>query len=185
MKESKLIKAVADGDKKAFEHLYEMYSTIIYNTALNYCKNVVEAEEVTQDVFIKIFKSIASFNSKSSLRTWIYRITINAALNKLKKKKNAINKLNKDASFQLIDFNHPGVLLENKENAATLYRVIDCLPDNQKTAFILSYVDSLPRQEVAEIMHTTLKAVESLLQRAKSNLRSELEKYYPHRRKSK
>jgi len=62
---------------------------------------------------------------------------------------------------------------------------MDCLPDNQKTAFILSYIENLPRQEVATIMDTTLKAVESLLQRAKANLRKELKKLYPHRRKSK
>ncbi|MEZ4850473.1 MAG: sigma factor-like helix-turn-helix DNA-binding protein [Bacteroidia bacterium] len=62
---------------------------------------------------------------------------------------------------------------------------MDCLPDSQKTAFILSYIEDLPRQEVANIMEISLKAVESLLQRAKKNMRSELEKLYPHRRKSK
>lgn len=62
---------------------------------------------------------------------------------------------------------------------------MDCLPNSQKTAFILSYIEGLPQKEVAEIMNISLKAVESLLQRAKQNLRSELEKIYPNRRKSK
>lgn len=63
--------------------------------------------------------------------------------------------------------------------------MIEYLPDNQKTAFILSFIEELPRQEVADIMETSLKAVESLLQRAKTNMRLKLEKIYPHRRKSK
>lgn len=81
------------------------------------------------------------------------------------------------------DFIHPGLLLENKEKGQLLFKVIDTLPDSQKTAFILSYVEDLPRQEVADIMEATLKSVESLLQRAKNNLRQKLEKDYPHRRK--
>ena len=81
---------------------------------------------------------------------------------------------------QPIEFEHPGVLLENKENAAALYKAMDCLPNNQKTAFILSYIEDLPRKEVADIMETSLKAVESLLQRAKKNMRKELEKNYPY-----
>ena len=76
-------------------------------------------------------------------------------------------------------------LPQNKENAIALYQAMECLPANQKTAFILSFIEELPRQEVADIMEISLKAVESLLQRAKSNMRSELEKIYPHRRKSK
>ena len=62
---------------------------------------------------------------------------------------------------------------------------MDCLVANQKTAFILSYIEELPRQKVADIMEISLKAVESLLQRAKKNMRSELQKLYPYRRKSK
>ena len=75
------------------------------------------------------------------------------------------------------------MLLENKENAKALFQVIDTLPDQQKTAFILSYMEDLPRKEVAAIMDTSLKSVESLLQRAKNNLRKKLKKLYPNRRK--
>ncbi|WP_424001231.1 RNA polymerase sigma factor [Maribacter sp. IgM3_T14_3] len=178
-----IIQAIANGDEQALAIFYNMYSEKIYNTALSYTKIVEDAEEITQDVFIKVFKSISKFNQESSLNTWIYRITINTSLNFLNKKKrfklfkNSINK------SQLINFQHPGVLLENKENAAILYQVIDCLSNNQKTAFILSYIEELPRQEVANIMEISLKAVESLLQRAKKNMRLKLEKNHPNRRK--
>lgn len=183
--ENEIIQAVGNGNEQAFAMLYERYSGRVYNTALSYTKNVEEAEEITQDVFVKIFKKASTFKEKSSLNTWIYRIVVNTSLNYLKKKNRFVFLKNAFTPSQTIEFEHPGVLLENKENAAALYKVMDCLPDSQKTAFILSYIEELPRQEVANIMKTSLKAVESLLQRAKKNMRSELEKLYPHRRKLK
>ena len=184
-KESEIIKAIANGDKKVFPILYERFSDKVYNTALSYTKNIEDAEEITQDVFIKIYKSAATFKGNSTLNTWIYRIAINTSLNYLKKKNRFAFFKSSLTSSQSVDLEHPGVLLEQKENAAMLYKVIDCLPDNQKTAFILSFIEDLPRQEVANIMEISLKAVESLLQRAKKNMRSELEKLYPNRRKTK
>lgn len=151
---------------------------------MSYTKNQEDAEEITQDVFVKLHKNAPSFRGDSSLRTWLYRITINTSLNHIKKK-NRFVLFKKTLGAQHTDFNHPGVLLEQKENAATLYKAMDSLPDSQKTAFILSYIENLPRQEVADIMQTSLKAVESLLQRAKKNMRLELEKLYHNRRKSK
>lgn len=181
----KIIQAILKGDTQAFSLLYESQVLNVYNTALSYVKNTEEAEEITQDVFVKIQKSIHAFNGNSALSTWIYRITVNTSLDYVKKKKRFTLFRSTLKADESTDFEHPGVLLENKENAAALYKAMDCLPDHQKTAFILSYIEELPRQEVAEIMETSLKAVESLLQRAKKNMRSELIKLYPHRRKSK
>ncbi|MEM8524167.1 MAG: RNA polymerase sigma factor [Bacteroidota bacterium] len=180
-----LIQAISNKEEQAFATLYNLYSEKIYNTALSYTKKEEDAEEITQNVFIKIYKSAATFKENSSVNTWIYRIVVNTSLNYLKKKNRLTLFKNSLTNAQTIDFEHPGVLLENKENAAALYQAMDALPNNQKTAFILSYIEELPRQEVANIMETSLKAVESLLQRAKKNMRSELEKIYPHRRKSK
>lgn len=183
--EIEIIHLVAEGSAQALTLLYNLYSEKIYNTALSYTKNVEDAEEITQDVFVKIYKGASSFKGSSSLNTWVYRIAVNTSLNYLKKKNRFIFFKNTLSISHSIDFKHPGVLLENKENAAALYKAMDYLPNKQKTAFILSFIEELPRQEVADIMKTSLKAVESLLQRAKKNMRSELEKMYPHRRKSK
>lgn len=180
-----ILQSIVNGDKKAFQHLYELFCDKVYNTAISYVQNEQDAEEVTQDVFTSIFKNAAKFKGKSTVSTWIYRITINASLNVLKKKKRLaflrFGQVNKETP----DFEHPGILLENKESAKALFKIIDTLPNNQKTAFILSFVEELPRQEVADIMETSLKAVEALLQRAKKNLRLKLEKEYPNRRKRK
>lgn len=183
--EKEIIESIAARDEQAFAILYELYSDKIFNTSLSYTKSIEDAEEITQDVFLKIYKSASSFQGASSVSTWIYRIVVNTSLNYLKKKNRFTFFKNSFTNTQSIDFEHPGVLLQNKENAVVLYKAMDCLPSNQKTAFILSFIEELPRQEVADIMETTLKAVESLLQRAKKNMRSELENIYPHRRKSK
>lgn len=184
MSENELIQEIVKGSQPAFLELYNKYSSKVYNLALSYSKNEEDAEEITQDVFIRIHKSADSFKGNSRLSTWIYRITINAALNFIKKKNKFTNFKNNLSEVPTIEFEHPGVILENKENSKALYMAMDCLPERQKTAFILSYIEELPRQEVADVMENTLKGVESLLQRAKKNMRVELEKVYPNRRKS-
>lgn len=180
-----IIEAVAKGDRKAFQQLYELFSEKVYNTSLSYAQNEQDAEEITQDVFTNIFRNAAKFKGDAAVSTWIYRITVNSSLNHIKKR-NRFSFLKFGTSEpDRPDFEHPGVLLENKEGAKTLFKVIDTLPESQKTAFILSFVEELPRQEVADIMEVSLKAVESLLQRAKASLRKKLEKSYPNRRKRK
>jgi RNA polymerase sigma-70 factor (ECF subfamily) len=79
------------------------------------------------------------------------------------------------------DFNHPGVTLDNKESAAVLFKAISELPENQRIAFTLNKVEGLSYQEVSEVMDTTVSSVESLMHRAKNNLRKKLEDYYNSR----
>ncbi|MEM9546119.1 MAG: RNA polymerase sigma factor [Bacteroidota bacterium] len=175
-KDENIIRLIAEGDQQAFKKLYDQFSSMVFNTALSYAQDNNDAEEITQDVFVSIFRNAGKFRAESSLTTWIYRITVNTSLNFIKRRKrhSFINVEIKKLDRQ--DFDHPGVLLENKENARILFQLIDTLADNQKTAFILSYVELLPQKEVAEIMGTSLKAVESLLQRGKKKLREKLKK---------
>lgn len=180
-----LIQSIANGDRKAFRQLYELFVAQVYNTSLSYAQSEQDAEEITQDVFTSIFRNAAHFKGNAKVSTWIYRITINTSLNYIKRKKRFAFLKFGQIDKQKIDFEHPGVLLENKENAKLLFQFIETLPHSQKTAFILSFVEELPRQEVADIMEISLKAVESLLQRAKKNLRNKLDKLYPNRRKRK
>ena len=79
-------------------------------------------------------------------------------------------------------FDHPGIKLEQKENARYLFEAIETLPDTQKTAFILAHIEELPQKDIADIMNMSVKAVESLLQRAKVNLRKKLADVYDRRK---
>ncbi len=186
-----LLEKIAQGSEPALAELYAAFKLKVYNTALSYLQNTVEAEEITQDVFVKIYQNAARFEGKSSVNTWIYRITVNQAIDRLNHRNRqkrfgiVIRLFQGEKAAPAIDlphFDHPGVVLEKKEDARILFQAIESLPEHQKTAFILSFIEELPRQEVAEVMEISLKAVESLLQRAKANLRAKLDEYFPRRR---
>lgn len=178
-----LLEGIQAGDQHCFKLLYDKYCSIVYNTALVYTKITVDAEEITQDVFTKVYTKAATFQGKSALSTWIYRITVNVSLNYVKKKKRYSFLSFLDRDQDLPDFVHPGVLLEHAEDSKVLLHAIDRLVDSQRTAFVLSYIEDLPRQDVADVMELSLKAVESLLQRGKSNLRDILGEFYENQRK--
>lgn len=183
----RLISEVAEGNSASFKKLFEEFKDRVYNTALSYLQNAEEAEEITQDVFVEIFHSSKKFKGESSVSTWIYRIAVNKSLDQLRHRKrkkrfayiaSLFSSETGELRFDKPNFEHPGVVLENKENSKTIFKAIQKLPESQQTAFLLSFVEGLPRQEVAEVMNTSLKAVESLLHRAKQNLRNELDSFY-------
>lgn len=162
-----------------FEDIYRAYKNLIYNLALKYLQNIEDAEEVTQDVFVKIFHSIDQFKADSELKTWIYRITINKSLDFIKSKNAQKRKGFLTSIFQFKTaeeipinnhFDHPGVSLESREEVETIMHCINLLPDNQKTALILHKLEEKSQSEIAEIMNTSAKAIESLVQRGKKNL---------------
>ncbi|MCG8374015.1 MAG: RNA polymerase sigma factor, partial [Balneolales bacterium] len=165
------------------------YSKKVYNPAISYTKNEEDAEEILQDVFITIYNSADKFKFTAAVSTWIYRITVNKCIDFTRKKSNRFRKgllsiyrpNSNELNHDIADFVHPGVHMENQENAKLLFRAIEELPEKQKTAFILTQVEGLSQQQVAEIMEITRKAVESLVQRAKANLRKTLEKFFPER----
>jgi RNA polymerase sigma factor (sigma-70 family) len=152
---------------------------MVYNLALQYVQNIEDAEEITQDVFMAVYRSLSAFREDSSYSTWIYQITINKSLDfiKAKKRKKRFGFLtslfSEDQIGDLntpVEFNHPGVQMEDKESLKRLFEYINSLPDNQKTALILHKIENLPQVEVARIMELSPKAVESLIQRAKTGL---------------
>lgn len=180
-----LLTRIANGEALALRELYARHADRIYNTAISYVQNPVDAEEVTQDVFTKVWRSAENFKAESQVTTWVYRITVNTALTALKKRQRYGFLGALTASHDPPDFHHPNAVLEERELNQALFANIYRLPDRQKTAFILSYVEELPRAQVAEVMGITLKATESLLMRAKSGLRTALKNDYPHRGKTK
>jgi RNA polymerase sigma factor (sigma-70 family) len=173
-------------------NLYHTYKVLVYNVALNYLQNVEDAEEITQDVFVKVYQSIDKFKDQSTLKTWIYRITINQSLDFIKhknsQKRSFIFGKKSENEYEInnaSNFEHPGIALENKENGQILFHAINELPENQKTAFILSKFDGLSNPEVAEIMELSISAIESLIFRAKNTLKEKLANKFEEYRKNK
>ena len=166
--------------------MFDANKTMVYNLALSFLQNTEDAEDLTQEVFIEVYNSFYKFNGNSTISTWIYRITVNKALDFIRKKKrkkrfSIVNRLFATEeldveSNQIVHFDHPGVLMEQKENARLVFKLIDELKENQKTAFILFHLEELSQKQIAEIMGISTKAVELLVRRAKLKLKEKLDK---------
>ena len=192
MEENELISRLIKNDEKAFGLLVNLFSKKVYNTCIGMLQNLEDAEDITQDIFVSIHLNIKDFNQNSSLSTWIYRISVNKCLEFIRKR----NRKKRSGIFKSIfssddenviknhsDFSHPGILLENKELAKVLFKAIDLLPENQKSAYILHKLEQVSYSEIATIMELSLSSVESLLFRAKQNLRKNLATYYEENEK--
>jgi len=164
----------------SFKAIYDEYKDLVFNLCLQYVQNSADAQDITQEVFVKVYQHLHKHDSNvSSLKTWIYRITINQNLDFLKARRAGkrfafITSIFKNtAGDEAVHFDHPGVALEDKEDLKALFASINRLPDKQKTALILSKIEGRSHAEVAEIIGLSVKAVESLVQRAKNNLSGE------------
>ncbi len=187
MNEQELIQELRLANESAFRWLVDNYRNRVYNTVLNILQDAAEAEDAAQETFIQVYESIEKFKEESLLSTWIYRIAVRKALDKMRRKKTR-------QKFQSIlpwwmpeenkvkegDFLHPGILAENKEKAAVLFKAIKALPEKQQLAFTLIRVQGMNYEEVCGIMDQSVKAVESLVSRAKENLQKKLEKHYKY-----
>lgn len=190
MNQPELIVQLQRGDETAFKKLVDEYQDMVYNTALGIVQHAEDADDITQEVFIQVHQSVGSFKGESKFSTWLYRITVSKALDHEKKKKRKkrfgyVQRLlgsQEEEQHYPVEFEHPGVQLENKERAAELFYALKLIPDNQRIAFTLHKLEGQTYQEVAEIMNTTLYAVESLMGRAKANLKKVLKKYYENSR---
>ena len=161
-----------------FDEIYFEHHKMVFNLAMHYVQNIEDAEEITQDVFVKVFDNLNTFKKQSSLKTWVYRITINQSLDFIKgknaQKRNFLYSIfsinDSNFKFQPSNFNHPGIELELKEACQKIFEAINQLSDNQKTALILLKIEDKSQAETSEIMILNVKALESLFQRAKNNL---------------
>lgn len=154
-----------------------------YNVVLSYVQSHEDAEEIIQDTILAAINGISGFKSNANIKTWVYRIAINKSKDVLKfrSRKKRIGKVislsKNDAevrAFEPKNFIHPGVELESKEQMDMLFGAINKLPAKQKEALIMAKLERMPVKEIASLMDTSPKAVESLLSRAKTNLKSYL-----------
>lgn len=186
MNQPELVEQLQRGEASAFRKLVDEWQDMVYNTVVSIVQNPDDADDITQEVFVQVYQSVSSFKGESKFSTWLYRIALSKALDHEKKKRRKkrfgfVQNLfggHEEEQLHPVEFEHPGVLMEKKEKAAELFNALKQLPDNQRIAFTLHKLEGQPYQEIAEIMNTTLYAVESLMGRAKANLKKILNKYY-------
>ena len=187
MEDSELIAQLKKGDGEAFRQLVDNYQKLVLNSCYKFVYNRETAEDLTQDVFIEVYRSINTFRADSKLSTWIYRISISKSLDYLKgqkrKKRFAILKslFGEDEVEERISAPEsvgPDKVLENEDRVKVLAWALNKLPESQRIAFTLSKYDEMSYQEISEILGVSISSVESLIHRAKLNLKKKLYSYY-------
>jgi RNA polymerase sigma-70 factor (ECF subfamily) len=183
MEEKQILEHLKNGDEFIFKYVYDLYARMVYNVCVRMTGNKEEAEDVTQDVFIKVFNSINSFREDAKLSTWVYQIAVNICINKLRRNK-VIRFLSPDfweeekGGKEMADNSlSPEKTLEKSEMQLIVQNSINALPAKQRTAIILSRYEELSYKEISGIMGLSLSSVESLLFRAKENLAKKLIRY--------
>lgn len=186
--EEEFIERLRKRDAGAFRELVEQYKDRVYNTCLGFLHNRQDAEDASQEVFIRVYDSIGTFREEASLGTWIYRIAVTRSLEMIRHRKRQKRRAFFESLMQGGEdpdevsgeefYVHPGIALEQKERAEILFLEIGKLPENQKVAFTMHKVEGLAYKEIAEVLDTSLGAVESLMHRAKKNLQKQLYDYY-------
>lgn len=187
MDDQQIINRILKGDIAQYSALVNKYQGMVYRTCIGFLHHREDAEDVTQDVFVKAFGAIRSFKGDASFSTWLYRIAVNESLTFLRRRQRDryLHRLgswigfSNDAEVKQVERMansepDPESVMIKDEQTQWVNRLIDELPERQRIAFTLSRYGDLSQSEVAQTMGLTEGAVESLLQRAKLNLRKKL-----------
>lgn len=181
-REAALIERCAAGDEVACADLVEQHQRMVFGLAVHLLGDRDEALDLSQEVFLRVFRTIGSFRGQSALRTWIYRIVINQARNRQR----WWRRRHRSAQVSLDDYLRlsgelestgdplPDRLLASKETAACIWQALDRLPFDQRTALILREIDGLRYEEIAFSLGIAVGTVKSRLTRARQALRNEL-----------
>ena len=180
--ESTLIASAQKGDKKSVSLLVNTYSSRIYAVAFRLMQNEEDAEDVLQETFIIMLNKISTFEGKSSLYTWLYRVATNVALGKLRKKKNVDDSRSFDkiefeniSSLELADWpDHLEEKFDTDEFRKCLQKAMDELPDHYRTVFILRDLEGHSTRNTAKILEISEANVKVRLMRARLYLRDQL-----------
>jgi RNA polymerase sigma-70 factor, ECF subfamily len=181
--DEELVQRAQQDDERAFGKLVERYETKVYSLAMKMLRNPEDAEDVLQDTFLRAYRGIKSFQGNSTFSTWIYRITANSALMRLRKKKLPTVSIDdadeREAPINIADWS-PGPVeqLLTQETQKAMDEAIEALPPEFKQVFILRDVEELSNSEVAEILDLSVAAVKSRLHRARLKVRNRLALYF-------
>jgi RNA polymerase sigma-70 factor, ECF subfamily len=182
MENKDLLQKLKTGDKDAFNELVTHYGNLVLNTCYRFLLDKEDAEDISQEVFIEVFQSIKTFRNDSKLSTWIYRIAVTKSLDEIKKRNRKKRIMSLGKMFHLDDVAGwitvgpmADIHIQEKEKMDEIMQALNTLPDNQRVAFTLSKIDGYTNTEIADMMSTSIEAVESLVSRAKKKISAKLE----------
>src|SRR5262245_48993694 len=172
------------GDRDAFERLVEELADRVYNVALRITGDATEAEDATQDAFLRAWRNWSGFRGEASPTTWIYRIAVNASLERVRRRRPPDDYLSEvgDEDAAVVDWS-PSVaeLAERSELRDLVLGGLELLEPDQRVALVLRDIDGLSTAEAAEALDISEQALKSRLHRARAALRGHLTDYFRDR----
>ena len=187
--EEALVRDLQNGNLDAYDKLAEIYQKKVYGLSFHLTRNQMDAQDVTQEVLLTLFRKINMFQGKSAFSSWVYRIAVNASYMKLRSKKKEPNVSIDELmpSFNSAGFQQEKIqdwsentesLLFTKETRDVINKAVDLLPEKEKVVFLLRDVEGLSSEKAGEILDLTVPAVKSRLHRARLFLRKKLSNYF-------
>ena len=175
---------VKQGDEAAFRELIEAHQHRIIGTVAKMLGDTADAEDIAQQVFIRVWKSAARYEPTAKFTTWLFKITRNLVFNEFRRRKrhpgqslDAVDRDDRPLQAEDHTVKAPDTALLDDEMQAAIQRAIDELPETQRMAVILRRYDDIPYEEIGEILDLSVPAVKSVLFRARTELREKLKRY--------
>jgi RNA polymerase sigma-70 factor (ECF subfamily) len=165
-----LIEHISAGNESAFEELVQRHQVKVLNLIYYFLNDRWEAEDVAQEVFLKVWENAPKFKGKSKFSTWLYRIVINSCLNYQRSRKKDHSDCLNNPEFSGNPQSNPHQIMEKKEREIIVNQAIRLLPPKQRMALILSRFEGYSYAEIAKLMNVSISSTESLLFRAKQNI---------------
>lgn len=178
---TELIQRAKNGDGEAFGELIASHERLVYNIALRTVKNPEDARDISQEAFIKAYKNIKKFDEKSAFSTWIYKITVNTAIDEMRRRKGKetvsadmeLDLGEGSVAMQLIDGDGtPEEEAVRQETRRDILSAIDMLSEEHCRVVVLRDLNGLSYSDIAEITDSTMGTVKSRLARARAQLRN-------------
>lgn len=175
--EADAIRLAQQGDAAAFERLYQLHHRRVYSLCLRMVGNTAEAEDLTQEAFLQLFRKISTFRGESAFSTWLHRLAVNVVLMRLRKKTGSETSLeevtepDEESGGPRKDFGAPDLGLSGSIDRVNLQRAIDQLPAGYKAVFVLHDVQGYEHNEIARIMGCSIGNSKSQLHKARMRLR--------------
>ena len=169
--DQELVRRAQGGDLAAFEELVRRHQRGLFSYLYRMCRNSSDAEEIAQAAMVKAWEKLAGFRGASSFKTWLYRIGTNLCFN-LRTRRKPTEELCETMAAP--DSERPDAAFRQKMREEAVRKALDCLPDDQRAALVLSVYQDMSYKEIAETIGKTVRAVDSLLFRAKTNVRKAL-----------
>jgi RNA polymerase sigma-70 factor (ECF subfamily) len=177
LRESEAIRRARDGDATVFEYLYRLHSRRVYAVCLRMVGDTTEAEDLTQEAFLRLFRKIHTFRGESAFSTWLHRLVVNIVLMHLRKKSlpvvsiEATHDPSNETGSPSIDIAAPDLFLEGSIDRVNLGRCIAQLPVGYRTIFVLHDIQGYEHHEIAEMLGRSVGVSKSQLHRARMRMR--------------